>query len=121
MGSQEKETDHGGHPGQGRFLVTSNDVNINLIPAFSAYLLGVAAFAVVSSQVLGGSDFLSSRSTTEKRPSEKQVAGQYAPPAVQQELQTYYQPTQQYQPAATEQQHQYPPEYYQQQQQQQYG
>ena len=76
---------------------------------------------MVSSQVLGGSDFLSSRSTTEKRPSEKQVAGQYAPPAVQQELQTYYQPTQQYQPAATEQQHQYPPEYYQQQQQQQYG
>ena len=76
---------------------------------------------MVSSQVLGGSDFLSSRSTSDKTPSDNQLAGQYAPPAVQQQLQQYYQPAQQYQPAATEQQHQYPPEYYQQQQQQQYG
>ena len=76
---------------------------------------------MVSSQVLGGSDFLTSRSTSEKVPSDNQIAGQAQypppPPEVQQELQQYYQ---YYQPAATEQQHQYQPEYYQQ-QEQQYG
>merc|ERR1712241_519510 len=101
---------------QARFLVTSDDVNINLIPAFSAYLLGVAALAVVSSQVLGGSDFLSSRSTTDKKPSDNQLAGQYAPPDVQQQPHQYYQQTQYYQPAVAEQRQPYQPEYYQQQQ-----
>merc|ERR1712038_1548854 len=97
---------------QARFLyTTSNDVSINLIPAFSAYLLGVAALAVVSSQVLGGSDFLSSRSTTDKKSSDNQIVGQYPPPDVQQQPQYY-------QPAVAEQRQPYQPEYYQQQQQQ---
>jgi len=105
---------------QARFLVNSGDgVTINLIPAFSAYLLGVAAFAAVSSQVLGGSDFLSSRSTSDKTTSDNQIAAQYPPPDVEQQVQQYYQPqpVQYYQPTAEQQQQQ--PEYYQQQQQQQ--
>ena len=81
-----------------------------------------AAFAAVSSQVLGGSDFLSSRSTSDKTAADNQIAAQYPPPDVEQQVQQYYQPqpVQYYQPTAEQQQQQ--PEYYQQQQlQQQYA
>merc|ERR1711997_1444674 len=81
-----------------------------------------AAFAAVSSQVLGGSDFLSSRSTSDKTAADNQIAAQFPPPDVEQQVQQYYQPqpVQYYQPTAEQQQQQ--PEYYQQQQlQQQYA
>ena len=89
-------------------------VTINIIWSFPA-------LAVVSSQVLGGSDFLSSRSTTDKKSSDNQIVGQYPPPDVQQQPQQYYQQTQYYQPAVAEQRQPYQPEYYQQQQEQQYA
>ena len=83
------------------------------------FIWSFSALAVVSSQVLGGTDFLSSRSTSNQIGSDNQIAGQYPPPDVEQQAQQYYQPAPYYQPVAEQQQQQYQPEYYQQQQQQQ--
>jgi len=91
---------------QSRFLYTGGEVNINLLPAFSVYLLGVAGFAVLASQ-LASTDLVSSRAAG---PAPAQIPPDNNLPDLQQPQQRleYYQPQQQYyQPPAAEQQQQY--------------
>jgi hypothetical protein len=111
---------------QGLFLFSEGDTTINLVPAFSVYLLGVAAFAALAVQVVD-TDFLASRSAPAQIPPDNKIPELQQP---QQQLQQYYQPAptgqqqQYYQPTAGAQQdqeqyyQQYQQEYYQQLQQQ---
>lgn len=110
---------------QARFFFSEGDTTINLIPAFSVYLLGVAAFAALSSQLVD-TDFLASRSAPAQIPADNKIPELQQP---QQHLQQFYQPAptdqqqqQYYQPTAADEQEQYQQyqhDYYQQQLQQQ--